>query len=149
MKKNHLNPPGFKTLCLAGIVLIYCQTTTQAQPGGYYRMICRGAPASFQFQERRNQQKAIGFNKSPTAPRGDYSKIRPGTCTWDDRTVNDKEPPVIVLTASDVRWKRITDALSTRDQLWLFYVRLDKMKNSAGEQFFFMTRNHRALPPLK
>ncbi len=137
-----------KTLCLAGIILLYCATTTQAQNDGYYPMICRGGPASFQFQERRNQQKAIGFNKSSTAPRGDYSKITPGTCTWDDRTVNDREPPVIVLVANDYQWKLITNALSTRDQLWVFYVRLDKMKNSAGTQFFFMTRNHNALPPL-
>ena len=137
-----------KTLCLAGIILLYCATTTQAQKDGYYPMICRGGAASFQFQERRNQQKAIGFNKSSTAPRGDYSKITPGTCSWDDRTVNDREPPVIVLVASDSQWKLITNTLSKRERLWMFYVRLDKMKNSAGTQFYFQTRNHNALPPL-
>lgn len=137
-----------KTFSLAGIILLYCATTTQAQKDGYYPMICRGAPSTFVFQQRRNQQRAIGFWRSKTAPRGDYSKIDPGTCTWDDRTINDREPPAIVLVISDYQWKLITDALSTPDHLWVFYVRLDKLKNSTGQQFFFMTRNHNALPPL-
>ena len=115
-----------KTLCLTGIILLYCATTTQAQTDGYYPMICRGGPASFQFQERRNQQKAIGFNKSSTAPRGDYSKITPGTCTWDDRTVNGNEPKQIQFYAPNTIANSIRTGLNTPDRFWVFYVRLTK-----------------------
>ncbi len=158
-----------KTLWLAGIILLYCAIITQAQPkagplptpvpvpaGGYYPMICRGASAAsdaFIFvavrtSNGRDMRKSITFNrKSETAPRGDYSKIRPGSCSWDDRTINDSEPQVIGLVISDYQWKLITKALTTPDQLWVFHVRLTKFIADPSKTYF-QSSSHNALPPL-
>jgi len=124
-----------KTLCLTGIVLLYCATNAQAQPAaneqpsnGYFKMICRGADSAFRIVdlERRfiNVKLGLNFSPSTTAPRGDVWKIDPGTCSWDDRTVNDNEPKQIQFIASTPQAQKIRAVLNSPDQFWQFYVRL-------------------------
>jgi hypothetical protein len=69
-------------------------------------MICRGDTATsgaFLFEARRtsngrDMRKHLFFKrKSSTAPRGDYSKLDPGSCSWNDRTVNASEQSNITL----------------------------------------------------
>lgn len=122
-----------KTLCLAGIILLYCATITQAQKqgqDGFYMMICRGANSAFRIDDVRREGRygkfGLNFLPSSTAPRGDYKKINAGTCSWDDRTVNGNEPKQIQFYAPNTIANSIRTALNTPDRFWVFYVRLTK-----------------------
>jgi hypothetical protein len=116
----------FKTLCLTGIVLLYCTTTTEAQEQAL-SMVCRGASSAFQIDELGRAgdrvKLAINFSPSSTAPSGgSVRKVDPGTCSLYDRTVNGNEPKQIQLSVTFAEAQKLRGELNMPDRFWNFTV---------------------------
>lgn len=115
----------FKTLCLTGIVLLYCTTTAQAQEQAS-RIICRGAASAFQIDELEKAgdrvKLAINFSPSSTAPIGTIRKLDPGTCSLSGRTINDNDPKQIQLSVTSAVAQNLRTKLNTPDRYWQFTV---------------------------
>jgi hypothetical protein len=132
-----------KTLCLAGVVLLYCASVAQAQKDGYYKMICRGGDEAFRIDDlnKEGDRVELGVNFSPSshAPGSDVWKIDVGTCSWVDRVVSETEPQQIQLTVSTEVAQRIRTHLnSSQSNFWQFYVR-------NTQRGYYETRDHAQL----
>jgi hypothetical protein len=131
-----------KTLCLTGIVLLYCATLTQAQGGDFHKIICRGDTDAFRIDDLEKVgdkiQLGISFSASKHAPGNDVWKLDPGTCSWVDRLVADGEPVQIQLDVTAEVAQRIRTHLNTPDNFWQFFVR-------DTERGFYETRDHAQL----
>jgi hypothetical protein len=166
-----------KTFCLAGIVLLYCATITQAQPkeepqtpkpapqSTYQNMICRGAPGAFSIGliSKGSTDYPSGNmvyvllrlkNRSSTAPHGDYSKIDRGTCSWDDRIINDtvireedRGMRYIAVPGYISQQYKIRRALSNSNGLLSFRVRL-RRNYDVPPTWWYEARSFIILPPL-
>lgn len=130
-----------KTLCLTGLVLLYCATTAQAQ-GGYRRMICRGGDEAFRIDEVDDEGKLqlqVNFSPSSRAPGKDVWKLDVGTCSWVDSVLADGEPQQIQLFVTPEMARRIRSHLnSSGNNFWQFFVRDTKRGH-------YVTRNHALL----
>ena len=114
-----------KTLCLTGIVLLYCATTTQAQEVADI-IICRGAASAFQIDELEKVgdkvKLAINFSPSSNAPIGTIRKLDPGTCAYSDRIINGSEPKQIQVSVTSAVAQNLRTKLNTPDRWWQFNV---------------------------
>ncbi len=93
-------------------------------------MICRGGDSLFRIDDLEkttgNVKLALSFLPSSTAPKGNVRKIDSGTCTWDDRTVNDEEPKQIQFDATSTQAQKIREVLNSPNKFWQFNVRVTK-----------------------
>jgi hypothetical protein len=132
-----------KTLCLTGIVLLYCGTLAQAQRGNYRKMICRGGDEAFRIDDLNKEgdkvELGLNFSASSREPGNDVWKLDPGTCSWADRLVAEEEPVQIQLTVTATVAQRIRTHLnSSQANFWQFHVRDTK-------RGYYETRDHAQL----